>query len=207
MLRKFLVTGFFLLSAIALSVTDAHAQFAGWGWFGFSSVSGEILTEHTPNPTGRPSAIAVAVSATIQIACVNPASNGIFNGKAFKNTLSAISQIGGQSSIVNWDTGEATTTVTLSLNSFDNTDGLHPEASKYCTNPNWAPIPNSAMVLDFSGSVKWCLLDDNGNLKCSRTGTLDSDSITCVLDPQAQRDATNGTAPHPAAFICTEPQS
>src|SRR4030095_4953390 len=90
MFKKLIVIGGLVISAVAMSSTHANAQFFdGWGWFGFSSIRGDIFTSKTPKPQGRPSAIIVTVNATIQIACINPANNGVFNGVAFQRPLTS----------------------------------------------------------------------------------------------------------------------
>ena len=85
--KRLILIGGFVISIVAMSATHANAQFDGWGWFGFSAIRGEIDTIKTPNPQGKPSQITVTVAATIQIACKNPATNGIFNGVAFHRSL------------------------------------------------------------------------------------------------------------------------
>ena len=188
MLRKFLVTGFFLVSAIALSVTDAHAQFAGWGWFGFSSVVARVETVHTPNPTAKPSQIVVDLTGTIQIACVNPATNGLFVGKAFRTTFSASGSVGSDpltGIIGEVSGGKATTFVVIPLDQF--------ESPSNCTNSNWTPVEDSAATLDFTGNIKWCLLDANGVPNCTGRSLLDSETVSCVLDTARFPRGADGT--------------
>jgi hypothetical protein len=197
------------VSAVGMSVTDAQAQIAGWGWFGFSDVEGVIDTIKTPNPDTKPSTLLVSASATIQIACTNPADNGVFAGKSFTTTLEGVSALGGESSVVDVKSGKATTSVFLNLNEFDNTDGLHPEASRYCTNPNWAPKPESAMVLALNGIVYWYLTEEctiqEGQLVCSRKGLLDSEVLNCTLDTALYPRSADGTANHDAVLTCLPP--
>lgn len=198
MFWKGVVMAVFVVSAVAMSVTDAHAQFAGWGWFGFSEVTGSIDTVKTPNPKGKPSSIQVTVSATIQIACKNPADNGVFNGKSFKTTLSTSSVVGPDSPILDVKSGNATTLVTLPLNQF--------ELAENCTNPNWIPVTDSAMTLSFDGVVTWCLTE-GGVLQCGGKGTLDSNTVSCVLNTTLYPRQADGTAPHPAILDCPQPTS
>ena len=96
---------------VAMSGTHANAQFDGWGWFGFSAIRGEIDTIKTPNPQGKPSQITVTVDATIQIACKNPATNGVFNGVAFRRSLAASVPFGTGGFVT--DKGDVTTVVFL----------------------------------------------------------------------------------------------
>jgi hypothetical protein len=208
MVRKVMMIGLLVMSAIALQVKDAHAQFDGWGWFGFSEVRGRIDTINTPNPQGQPSQVVVTVSAGVQIACSNPANNGIFPGKTFRMKLV------GAANVTKTEGGKATTEVVLELD-----PGL---VSQNCTHPNFRPILESAMALDFTGSVVWCLTDKSGALDCSNIGKsklsrlltkgkrawlLDQDSVTCVLDQTNPANLRNqdGTAPKNAVFSCTAP--
>jgi hypothetical protein len=199
MSRRVRMIGLLVMSVVVMFGRNAHAQsFDGWGWFGFSSIRGEIHTIKTPNPQGQPSEITVTVTATIQIACKNRADNGVFNGVAFHRPLTDAVPPGSGGTITT--KGDATTEVLLSLGQF--------EVEANCPNNNWTPVIGSAMALDFSGNVLWCLLDTNNQPDCSRKGLLDSSSVTCQLDmtnPVNQRNS-NGTAPHDAVFTCPQPQ-
>ena len=198
MFQRLMLIGGFVISVVAMSGTHANAQFDGWGWFGFSAIRGEIDTIKTPNPQGKPSQITVTVDATIQIACINPANNGISNGVAFHRSL-ATSVPFGTGDVT--DKGDVTTEVLLSLDQF--------EVSANCPNKKWTPILDSAMALSFSGSVLWCLVGENGGPDCGRKGLLDASPVTCSLDmtnPRNQRDPVTGQAPHTAVFTCAPPQ-
>jgi hypothetical protein len=188
--------GLLVMGVVVMFGTNAHAQsFDGWGWFGFSGITGEICTSHTPNPQSKPSEMRVSVTATIQIACLNPANNGVFNGVAFHKPLTDSAVPGSQGFI---DTkGNAVTEVFLYLSQF--------EDRANCPNKNWTPISDSAMALDFSGEVDWCLLDKDGNLinDCKGKGLLATSSVTCTLDTTLYPRNRNGTAPHPARFSCS----
>jgi hypothetical protein len=196
MIKRLILIGAFVISMVPLFGTNAIAQsFDGWGWFGFSEIEGQIRTIKTPNPQGQPSQIEANVTATIQIACINPATNGVFAGVAFHRPLTDSIPLGaGDIS----DNGETTTQVLLPLNQF--------EVSANCPNRRWKPIPESAMALDFSGTVLWCLVKNAG--QCTEKELLDSSPVTCSLDmtnPNNQRNS-NGTAPHNAVFTCAPPQ-
>jgi hypothetical protein len=197
---KGLMMGLLGISLVAILATEANAQIDGWGWFGFSAIRGEIDTIHTPNPQGQPSEITVMVTATIQIACINPANNGVFNGVAFHKPLTNAVPPGSGGFI---DTkGNARTEVLIPLPH----DQFEVQAN--CPNKNWTPITGSAMALDFSGTVLWCLLDKTGQPDCSKKGFLDQASVTCTLDttlPENMRNS-DGTAPHEAHFDCPQPQ-
>ena len=199
MFKKLILIGGFAISMVAMSSTHANAQFDGWGWFGFSAIRGEIDTIKTPNPQGKPSQITVTVDATIQIACKNPATNGIFNGVAFHRSLATSVPFGTGEYVT--DKGDVTTVVRLFLNQF--------EDSANCPNKKWDAITDSAMALSFSGSVLWCLVGENGGPDCTRKGLLDASPVTCSLDvtnPLNQRDPITGEAPHEAVFTCSAPQ-
>jgi hypothetical protein len=198
MFKRLMMIGLLGIGLVATMAPEANAQISGWGWFGFSDIKGEIDTIKTPNPTAKPSQITVTVNATIQIACINPANNGIFNGVAFQRPLTSSIPL----SAADVDTkGDATTEVFVPLSQF--------EVSANCPNKKWTPVTNSAMALSFSGSVLWCLVGENGGPDCNaRKGLLDSSTVTCSLDvtnPDNQRNA-NGTAPHTAVFTCSAPE-
>jgi hypothetical protein len=198
MFRRVILIGALVISMVPLFGGNANAQsFDGWGWFGFSEIEGQIRTSKSPNPTGKPSQITATVNATIQIACINPATNGTFNGVAFHRPLSTSVPFGAAGDVT--EQGDATTQVLLPLSQF--------EVSANCPNKKWTPITDSAMALSFSGSVLWCLLDKNGGPDCKK-GLLDASPVTCSLDmtnPDNQRNA-DGTAPHTAVFNCAPPQ-
>jgi hypothetical protein len=198
MFKRLILIGALIISMVPLFESSANAQFFdGWGWFGFSDIRGEIHTSKTPNPTGRPSQITATVNATIQIACINPATNGVFNGVAFHRSLSTSVPLGAGDVT---EQGDATTEVFLPLDQF--------EVSANCPNKKWMPITDSAMALDFSGTVLWCLVE-NGGPNCTLKGLLDSSPVTCSLDmanPLNQRDPITGEAPHEAVFTCASPQ-
>ena len=199
MQKRLMMIGLLGISLVAMLAAEANAQFDGWGWFGFSDIVGVIDTIHTPPPQSKPSQIQVTVDTTVQIACLNPANNGISNGKAFRTTVTGSTQLG-EGDITDRKSGKARTEVKVSLDQF--------EVPANCTNPRWTPIDDSAIALDFKGTVMWCLLDETGALDCSRKGFLDSSPVTCTLDttdPLNQRNP-NGTAPHTAVFSCEDPQ-
>jgi hypothetical protein len=197
MFKRLVLIGAFVVGTVPLFGSNANAQsFDGWGWFGFSEIEGQIRTSKSPNPTGKPSQITATVNATIQIACINPATNGTFNGVAFHRPLSTSVPLGAGDVT---QQGDATTQVLLPLSQF--------EVSANCPNRRWIPITDSAMALDFSGTVLWCLVE-NGGPNCTRKGLLDSSPVTCSLDmtnTNNQRNA-DGTAPHTAVFNCAPPQ-
>jgi hypothetical protein len=197
MFKKLVLIGALIISIVAMLGTEANAQIGGWAWFGFSSIRGEITTEHTPNPQGQPSTIQVTVTATIQIACINPATNGVFNGVAFHRPLTGLVPIG-EGTIT--ENGETTTEVLLSLDDF--------EVSANCPNRKWTPIVGSAMALEFSGTALWCLVDTKtGQTNCSsKKGLLDSSPVTCTLNTTDFPRNSDGTAPHDAVFDCSAPE-
>ena len=199
MFNKLIFIGLLGLGLVATASPEANAQISGWGWFGFSSIHGTINTAHTPPPQTKPSAVSATVNATIQIACKNPANNGISNGNAFQKSLTGFTPVD-VGNITDRKSGKASTEVNLNLEIF--------EDPANCTNPNWTPVKDSAMALAFSGDVTWCLIDDSGALDCSRKGFLDKDGVTCTLDttlPQNQR-LSDGRAPGSAEFGCNLPQ-
>jgi hypothetical protein len=197
MFKRLMMVGLLGVSLTAILAAEANAQISGWGWFGFSSIRGEITTEHTPPPQGQPSTIQAMVTATIQIACKNPATNGVFNGVAFHRSLTSSTPLG-EGNIT--DNGETTTEVLVSLDQF--------EVPTNCPNRKWTPIVGSAMAVDFSGNVFWCLVDKTGQTNCSakKNSLLDSSSVTCTLDTAAFPRNSDGTAPHDAVFSCSSPQ-
>jgi hypothetical protein len=189
---------------VPLFGSNASAQFFdGWGWFGFSAVHGEIFTLHTPNPQSKPSQMVVMANMTVETACVNPATNGVFAGKAFKATVVGSSPAANGGFVQTTQGNAGKTDLFLDLSAFEE------PANARCPNPGWTVLKNSAMALNFSGTVQWCLIDSTtGGPDCTGKGILDSSTVKCALDmtdPENQRNP-DGTAPHTAVFGCTEPQ-
>ena len=207
-MKRLIMIGLLGISMVVILAAEASAQIGGWEWFGFSSIHGDIDTIHTPPPQSQPSRLLATVTGHFQIACVNPATNGISNGKAFTTTVSGSIPIG-QANITDTKGGKATTPLTIVL------DALEKDAN--CTNPNWQHIPDSAMAFDFSGTVCWCLSDPTNQPECSpppdctpttKKGLIDKKFVSCTLNttlPSNQRNA-DGTAPGTAQFDCNSPQ-
>src|SRR5512139_1165258 len=95
MFKRFMLISALVISAVAVSGTRANAQFFdGWGWFGFSGVHGTINLSKVKNPSSQPTVvIATATLDTVQIACINPASNGLFPGNAFTSEVEGFSPV------------------------------------------------------------------------------------------------------------------
>ena len=204
MSRRVMMLGLLVISMVVMFGTNAHAQIDGWGWFGFSSIHGVIDTIHTPPPQTHPSGLQATVTGECQIACKNPANNGISNGKSFTTTVNGAVPIS-QADILDSKGGKAKTRLNIFLGDL--------EKPANCTNPNWQPIGDSAMCFNFSGTVLWCLLDTTTNppqLDCStKKGLLDSQSVSCSLDrtlSQNQRNPDTGKAPPGAVYSCNNPQ-
>jgi hypothetical protein len=208
MLKRLMMIGLLGISVVAILAAEASAQISGWGWTGFSSINGLIDTIHTPPPQTHPSQLLASVTGHFQIACVNPATNGIFNGKSFTTTASG-SVLIKPADITDSQGGKATTPLTIDLTPL--------EIPANCTNPNWQPKSDSAMAFDFSGFVCWCLTDPvtlapecSPAPDCTPTtkkGLIDKKFVSCTLDttdPLNQRNA-DGTAPGGAKFDCNLP--
>ena len=218
MFKRLILIGALVMSMVPLFGTNANAQFFdGWGWFGFSSVKGIIDLTKVKNPTSQPSVvIATGTSNTAQIACLNPASNGISNGNAFTAELNDFDSVNPQRV-----TAKGNTTVTILFN----LDGL--EVDTNCQNPRWDAIGDSAMLLSFSAHLDWfrctgqeldgipdtdpCTEFSGDQLEFTidetARGLIQSADVSCFLDtsnPKNQRGA-NGKAPPGAEFTCTPP--
>ena len=208
MFKRLIFIGGLVMSSVIMAGTHANAQsFDGWGWFGFSAVHGEIFTLHTPNPTAKPSQMVVVANMTVETACKNPATNGVFAGKAFKATVAGSSPAANGGFVETTQGNAGKTDVFLDLSAFEE------PANARCPNPGWTVVENSAMALNFSGTVQWCLIE-NGGPNCTGKGILDSSTVKCALDmtdPENQRNP-DGTAPHAtetsrgAVFTCSAPQ-
>jgi hypothetical protein len=210
------VVGLICLGLTGFAPTQAQAQwFDGWGWFGFSNVKGVITTGGTPPPGPQPSVLIVNAAVTVQIACVNPSDNGIFNGKAFTSDVVSASQIT-QGNITDKKGNIAKTTVFLNLDHF--------EVSSNCTNELWTPIVSSAIVSKFSHDVLWyrCTGEELDGIPdwdpCFETNPATGETVVtigdllasakgnkCTLNTEQFPRNADGTAPHPAVFDCTPP--
>jgi hypothetical protein len=189
MSKRLMMIGLLGISLVAVLAAEANAQIAGWGYFGYSAVRGEINTIHTPPPQTKPTQLIATITCLCQIACKNPATNGVFPGKAFTKTASGSNPIG-QEDITDTQGNEAKTEVTISLDQF--------EVNTNCTNPKWAPVPDSAMALAFSVTVTWVRTDTQQ--------VLDEKTGTCTQNTTLYPRNPDGTAPDDVEFDCTPPQ-
>ena len=216
MFKKLMLIAGLVISVVAMSGTHANAQFFdGWGWFGFSSVRGLIDLSKVKNPTSQPTiVIATGTSNQAQIACVNPATNGVFPGNAFTAELNDFDSVNPQKVTAKGDT---TVTILFVL------DGL--ELDTNCQNPLWHVIEHSAMLLAFSAHLDWfkCTgedLDGNGDsdpcvdtlngvqvftIDQSAKGLIQSADVSCILDTTLYPRNSDGTAPPNSVFTCTPP--
>jgi hypothetical protein len=227
MLKKLMLIGALVTTMVFISDTNVNAQFFdGWGWFGFSSVRGFIDLSKVPPPQSKPSVVvATATLNQVQIACKNPANNGISPGKSFTSELTSFNSLD-SGDITDRKRGKATVLVAFSLDEF--------EDDANCQNPNWHKITNSAMVLSFSADLEWfaCTGEDlNGDgdadpctdmdstgqevftINETAKGLLDAKTVTCTLNTTAFPRNSDGTAPSSAQFPplgvrfdCTPPQ-
>lgn len=220
MFKKLMLIVVLVISAVAASGTHANAQFFdGWGWFGFSSVKGLIDLSKVKNPQSQPSVvIATGDLDVVQIACKNPASNGISPGNSFTAELTNFSAVNPQNVTAK---GNTTITILFSLDGF--------EVNTNCQNPNWHPVDHSAMVLAFSAHLDWfkCTgqeLDGipdtdpctefSGNqlvftVDQTARGLIQSADLSCTLNTNPATGGfprnSDGTAPSNAVFDCTPP--
>jgi hypothetical protein len=184
---------------------DASAQISGWGWGGYSALRGAIDTIHTPPPQTHPTVLVADAQVTVQIACKNPANNGIFPGNSFSSELLSGAQIT-QGNITDTKGNKATTTIYLVLDAF--------EVPANCTNPNWIPVVGSAMALASTQTVQWYECTGTDTDPCFEGQSLtvgkllDQKSGSCTLDLSiaTNQRLADGTAPHTAVMTCTPPQ-
>jgi hypothetical protein len=218
--KRLIVIGLIGASWLVMSEAKVNAQIAGWGWFGFSSVRGVIDLSKVPPPQSKPSVVvATAILETVQIACVNPATNGIFPGKPFTAEVSDFNAVDDED-ITDRKRGKATIEVSFVLDSF--------EVATNCqnNNDNWDVVDESAMVLAFSVGLEWHIctdedLDGNGDpdpcvdidpatdeevftIDETAKGLLDTANLRCTLDTTVYPRNLDGTAPHNAVFVCPE---
>lgn len=220
MFKRLILIGLLGIGAVAMSGTHANAQFFdGWGWFGFSSLEGFVDLKKVKNPLSQPSVvIAEVISTNIQIACKNPANNGISPGNSFTAELTDFNSVNPGSVTTK---GDAQVPFVFPLDQF--------EVNTNCQNPNWHPIVNSAMLLSFTVHLDWfkCTGQDlagdefgnNDDDPCTETvngevfftinqtarGLLDTADISCTLDTATYpRDPITGEAPHGAILTCPE---
>ena len=211
MFKRFMLICSLVVSVVAVSGTQANAQFFdGWAWFGFSAVRGEIRTQGTPDPRTEPSQIMATVSADVQIACLT--GTRVFIGRAFHRTITGVGAAGNTKIRPK---GDAITTVFLSLDQFEvvkncSNHNSMPDTAGFSARNSLTPVKDSAMALNFTGTVTWCRLDETGVPDCSDKGLLNQSNVTCVLDttnPANQREPKTGKAPEGAIFTCSEPQN
>lgn len=173
-----------------------------------STATVQVDLTGVPNPSTKPTAVVgTAQNVSIEIACLNPAGNGISPGNAF------IQQLVDESTINLSDiTGKGKATVFL----------LYPldgyEQSQYCVNPNWSVVPNSAWLLNTTIRVDWfycngdatndldpCTETVNGEVvfTLNTTKPVATKTYFCQVPPSAVRNP-DGTAPHDVTYTCTQ---
>lgn len=180
---------------------------------GFKCCSAATVTvdlKGVPNPSTKPTAVIGTVqNANIEIACKNPANNGIFPGAAFATTILDqdvldLSDITGK--------GTARIDLLFPLNSY--------EVVANCTNQNWIPIVDSAFILrtelllqwyhcsgedlDGDGDTDPCVDLENGLpvITVDLSKVIDSKSYVCTPPSTAQRNS-DGTSPH-VTYTCLQ---
>lgn len=203
MFKKLIVIGVFVISVVAMSGTHANAQFFdGWGWFGFSSLTGEIDLRGVPKPDAKPTVVVVDASLNqIEILCKNPNGFSVAPGSASLRFVLR-HPIASQEVAKN---GQATVTVVFDLGDA--------ESDVNCNNL-WTVVQNSAAVTDMSvvlqvyrctGDVKTdpepCVANDGITLTIEPT-PRDTVSLHCTLDPVLRND--DGTTQHPQYMTCEE---
>ena len=203
MFKKLIVIGVFVISVVAMSGTHANAQFFdGWGWFGFSSLTGEIDLRGVPKPDAKPTVVVVDASLNqIEILCKNPNGFSVAPGSASLRFVLR-HPIASQEVAKN---GQATVTVVFDLGDA--------ESEVNCNNL-WTVVQNSAAVTDMSvvlqvyrctGDVKTdpepCVANDGITLTIEPT-PRDTVSLHCTLDPVLRN--ADGTAQHNQVMTCVE---
>jgi hypothetical protein len=202
MFKKLIVIGVLVISAVAMSSTHANAQFFdGWGWFGFSILTGQIDLRGVPKPDAKPTIVVVDARLNqIEILCRGPQGQLVSGAASLRLVLSH--PIASQEVAKN---GQAMVTVTFDLGDA--------ESSINCNN-NWTVVSNSAAVTDMSvdlqvfrctGDVKTdpepCVANDGVTLTIEPT-PRDSVSLHCTLDPVLRNP--DGSAQHNQVLTCVE---
>ncbi len=185
MSRRVMLIGLLVLSAVVMLGTEASAQsFDGWGWFGFSEVTGVIDLRGVPNPDTKPTIVFVTATLNVvEVMCTNPndMTGPAQPGNAGVREVSAANQVSPQEVV---GRGQATVTITFDLG--------FAETNASCVNPNWNVVIGSAGVKDMS--VKMEVFRCTGDVKtdpdpCFEGTTLtvdpakDTVNLHCTLDP------------------------
>ena len=134
---------------------------------------------HTPHSQPQIQAFAngsLSVTMTVATACVNPATNGVFNGKAFKATVAGSSPAANGGFVQTTPGNAGKTDVFLDLSAFE-------EPATPVPNSSWAVKEDSAMALNFAGTVQWCLINPTtGGPDCTGKGILGREY--CEMRPE-----------------------
>ncbi len=197
-----MLIGLLVLSAVVMLGTEASAQsFDGWGWFGFSEVTGVVDLRGVPNPDNHPTIVQVTVSLKgIQVICVNPNDKATpaSPGNAGDRTVTLTDPI----TLANFtgDPGQARVTFHVDLS--------FAEVNTNCVNPNWTVIQGSAAVSVISVTMNSYRCTGKDADPCfdgtTLTATLrDTVSLACTLDPVV-RDPVTLVPLHDQVFTCVE---
>jgi hypothetical protein len=206
MFKSLMVIGGLVTSVLAMSSSNANAQFFnGGGWFGFSTLTGLIDLRGVPNPDSKPTVVVVDASLNqIEILCKNPNGFSVAPGSASQRFVLS-HPIESQEVAKN---GQAQVTI-----EFDLGDS---ESSINCNN-KWTVIQNSAAVTDMSvvlqvfrctGNVKTdpepCVANDGITLTIEAT-PRDTFAQHCTLDPVLRNG--DGTTKSGQFLTCVETPS
>jgi hypothetical protein len=218
MFKRLILIGLLAISAVATSGTGANAQFFdGWGWFGFSEVTGVIDLSKVPNPDSKPSIVTVTGTLDfIEVICINPANQNVAPGEAGSVDVAATTAIG-SGDITNRKQAKATVEIT-----FGSAELAAAEATAICVNPLWDVVPDSAAPKQLSLTLNSfrcvpesktdpdpCFCDNPDGCE----GGIPFDGLTvganpdtvqllCTVDP-VLRDS-NGVPVHDQVITCVE---
>jgi hypothetical protein len=211
MLKRLVLIGALVISMVALFGSNANAQFFdGWGWFGFSSLEGEITLHGIPNPTSTPTVVIVtATLGSVEIICLNPNDKNrpATPGNAGTRQVTIVDPLDGNNSIdKKKGTGTSKPTIDLSF----------AEDRVNCVNPNWDFVTDSAAVTQFLATMQSfrCIAESktDPNPCIAADGTLtieatprDSVSLSCTINGPVVRDPNTFQTVHRANFFnCVE---
>jgi hypothetical protein len=210
MFKRLILIGALIISMVPLFGSPANAQFFdGWGWFGFSSIQGNITLHGIPNPDSNPTVVIVtATLGSVEIICFNPndKKKPATPGNSGTRQITIVDPLDGNNSI---DKKKGTGTSKPSI------DLGFAEDPVNCVNPNWHVVEDSAAVTQFLATMQSfrCIAESRTDPSpcIAADGTLtieatprDSVSLSCKLNGPVVRNPDSTTVSGANVFTCVE---
>jgi hypothetical protein len=211
MSQRVMMIGLLIISAVAMFATDANAQsFDGWGFFGFSEITGIIELSEVPNPEKTPTVVTIEGSLNfIEVICRSPGGD-VSPQNAGSQLVKAANAIDNDEIT---EGGHATVEI-----KFGAAELAAAERKAKCENPTWRVVPGSAAPTQMTLTLRSFLCRPESEADpepCFRRNTdtltvgdrVDTVNLHCTLpgeeEQKIRRDADFRPL-HDHVFTCPE---